>query len=105
MKKHTSDGRAASVWAILPTCIVKFGDIGVWYAAYVADRIGSGVWEEFDGIVWASLLVAYEPDKSTEVSFARANPGFCKFAICKEDICTRQSCRQDRVVSLWQSRR
>ena len=28
------------------------------------------------------------PDKSTEVGFARAYAGFCKFADCEEDIVT-----------------
>jgi hypothetical protein len=63
----------------------------VWYAvlaAYVVDRIGSGVWVELDGIVWALSLIAYEPDKSTEVGFDRADTGFCKFANCKENIGT-----------------
>jgi hypothetical protein len=32
------------------------------------------------------LYVAYEPDKSMEVGFARADAGFCKFANSKEDI-------------------
>ena len=61
----------------------------MWYAvlaAYIVDRVGSVVWVEFDGIVWASLLVAFEPDKSTEVDFARADAGLCKFANSKEDI-------------------
>ncbi len=32
--------------------------------------------------------IAYEPDKSTEVGFARADTGFRKFANCKENIGT-----------------
>ena len=58
MKNHISNGGAASVWAILPAGVVKYGQVGVWYAvlaAYVVDRVGSGVWVEFDGIVWALL--------------------------------------------------
>ncbi len=89
MKNHISDGRAASVWAILPAGVGKYGEVGMWYAvlaAYVVDGVGSGVWVEFDGIVWVSLKVANKPDKGTEVGFARANAGFCKFANCKEDI-------------------
>jgi hypothetical protein len=58
VKDHTSDGRAASVWAILPAGVGKYAEVGVWYAvlaAYVIDGVGSGVRVEFDGIVWASL--------------------------------------------------
>jgi hypothetical protein len=43
---HISNCRAASVWAVLPAGIGKYGQIGVWYAvfaAYVIDRVGSGV--------------------------------------------------------------
>jgi hypothetical protein len=63
----------------------------VWYAvlaAYIVDRIESSVWVELDGIVWALLQIAYEPDKGTEVGFARADTGFCKCANCKENIGT-----------------
>ena len=58
VKNHISNGRAACVWEILPAGIRKFGQDGVCYAvlaAYVVDRVGSGVWVEFDGIIWASL--------------------------------------------------
>ena len=58
MEDHVPNGRAASVWAILPAGVRKSGQVGVWYvvlAAYVVDRIGSGVWVELDGIVWALL--------------------------------------------------
>jgi hypothetical protein len=58
VKDHISDGRAASVWAILPAGVGKYGQVGVWYAvlaAYIVDRIGSSVWVELDGIVWALL--------------------------------------------------
>ncbi len=54
VKEHISDGRVASVWAILPAGIVKLE----WYAklaAYVVDGIWSGIWVEFDGIVWVLL--------------------------------------------------
>ena len=43
MKNHVSDGRAASVWAILPAGVGKYSQVGVWYvmlAAYVViDRV------------------------------------------------------------------
>ena len=58
VEDHVSDGRAASVWAILPAGVRKYGQVGVWYAvlaAYIVDRIGSSVWVELDGIVWASM--------------------------------------------------
>jgi hypothetical protein len=51
-----SDGRATSVWAILPAGVGKYGQVRVWYAvlaAYIVDRIGSSVWVELDRIVWA----------------------------------------------------
>jgi hypothetical protein len=44
-------------WAVLPTGVGKYAQVGVWYAvlaAYVVDRISSGVWVELDGIVWVS---------------------------------------------------
>jgi hypothetical protein len=56
VEDHISDGRAASVWAIVPASIGEFGQVGMWYAvlvAYIVDRIGSGVWVELDGIAWA----------------------------------------------------
>ncbi len=54
VENHTSDGRMASVWAILPAGIRKNGEVGMWYAmlvAYVVDRIGIGV-----GVVCWALL-------------------------------------------------
>jgi hypothetical protein len=42
----------------LPAGVGEYGQVGVWYVvltAYVVDRVGSGVWVEFDGIVWALL--------------------------------------------------
>jgi hypothetical protein len=58
LENYISNSRTASVWAILPAGIRKYGQVGVWYAvfvAYIVDRVGSGVWVEFDGIVRASL--------------------------------------------------
>jgi hypothetical protein len=51
VKDHMSDGRAASVWAVLPAGIGEYGQVGVWYvvlAAYNLDGAGSGVWVEFE---------------------------------------------------------
>jgi hypothetical protein len=58
VKNYISNSRRASVGAILPAGVGKDGQVGVWYAvlaAYVVDRVGSGVWVEYDGIIWASL--------------------------------------------------
>ena len=50
MKNHASDGRMASVWAMLPAGIRRYGEVDMWYAvlaAYIVYRIGSGVCIEF----------------------------------------------------------
>ena len=57
MKNCISNCRAASVWAVLSAGIGKYSKVEMWYAvlaAYVIDRIGSGVLVELDGVVWAS---------------------------------------------------
>ena len=48
----------ASVWAMLPVGIRRYGEVVMWYVvlvAYIVDGIGSGVCVEFGGVVWASL--------------------------------------------------
>ena len=58
VENHVSDGRMASVWAILPAGIRRYGEVGMWYAVlevYVVDGIGSGICIKVGGIVWASL--------------------------------------------------
>jgi hypothetical protein len=59
VENHTSDGRMASVWAILPFGIRRYGEVGMWFAmlvAYVVDGIGIGVCVEFGGVVCWALL-------------------------------------------------
>jgi hypothetical protein len=58
VKNHASNGRMASVWAMLPVGIRRYGEVVMWYVvlvAYIVDGIGSGVCVEFGGVVWASL--------------------------------------------------
>ena len=58
VENNVSDGRMASVWAILPAGIRRYGEVGMWCAvlvAYVVDGIGIGFCKEFGSVVRASL--------------------------------------------------
>jgi len=89
VENHVADGRATSVWAILPNGVGENGEIGIWDAmtkADVVDGIGGTIWIEFESVVGAAAEVANEPGESSEINYARGDACFGKFADSKKDI-------------------
>jgi hypothetical protein len=90
MENHVADGGASGqVRTILPTGVGENRKIGIWDAMVKADDVdgvGGTIGIEFKSIVGAAAKVANEPGESLEVSYARGDATFCKFADSKEDI-------------------